>query len=64
MALTKKAEHAIDYAIYCTDWYFVIDEDFADGYSWRNAAEGYEPVNEPLVRLSIEDHYKQFLKIK
>lgn len=60
--MTKKAEHAIEFALYCTGWYFVQNDNFEEGHCWQNARQGWTPIHGPLLRLTSEQLYKRFLK--
>jgi hypothetical protein len=59
--MTKKGEHAMQFAEYCCNWYWYKSRRH-DHYMWHNAPAGWEPANEKFESIYTEDLYKRFLK--
>jgi hypothetical protein len=59
--MSKKREHAIDFAIYASDWYAGYDKDTGE-YLYRNAPVGFAPTSGDLIKLTVDQLYERFIK--
>lgn len=64
MGITLKGQHAIDFAIYCTGWYYVRNDNSKEGYHWQDCPEGWTKHDGSIEKLTSEQLYKKFLKIE
>ncbi len=60
--MNKKAEHAMDFAMYCTNWYCINNPNYGEPV-WSDCPEGFIPAHsDEATILTTEQLYKRFRK--